>query len=726
MAFFTLSYLVVSVILAMLAVFIIFRDSKSNFNRVIFFYLASIAFACFCQFGFNCATNVADGAFWLKASSIIPIIPALYIHFIYLHVKKHKDYSYHYAVYLPALFFIAVSFASNAITGTAFMKPNGTLGQSHHLTIINAAFYLWSLGIVAISCIWTIRFFRTPSDSKNETGIKRFLFVLAILSILTIVARMLSQLYFHSNSPFLELFFIVAIAVYQTYGVLSHKMTMPSLENASEEILRLMPEALFILSTRNEIVKVNHAALKLLSLKTDDVMYMNIEHFFKSSESGEVLSKKEVAGLPYIEEKEAMVRKPDGSVFPVIVSKTLIHDSRDNEIGSILVARDLTMRKKFESEIANVQKFKTVGTLAAGIAHDLNNYMTSIMLNISMAKLTKDEPDHFDNAIKTAEKATFLASDLAGQLLSYVKEREPIKKPINLPEFIKHSIDLGMKGSSLTYDLFVEPDLSPVCIDAGQMSQVFMNIILNARQAMPRGGKISIVCKNVVTSMDSGADNKNGSFVSISIQDFGQGISKENLPKIFEPFFTTKESGSGLGLAICKSIIQKHGGTIDVSSRENMGTTVTILLPVCEQPIEPSIVNNHEIKQGSGRILVMDDEQMVRDSCSEILDMYGYEVELAKDGGEAIQKYLYAMQNKTPFNFVILDLTVCNGLNAKDAIKRLKELDPSIKAIVSSGYREDPVISNYKDYGFVGVLPKPYSIKEFMQVFSITNPQKWN
>lgn len=309
------------------------------------------------------------------------------------------------------------------------------------------------------------------------------------------------------------------------------------------------------------------------------------------------------------------------------------------------------------------------------------------------------------------------ARDLTQQLLTFARGGTPVKSAASMAEIITDSAEFALRGSNVECEYRLARNLWTVEVDKGQISQVITNLVINADQAMPEGGKIRIKAENMTLEGDiSIPDSGRQSFVKVSIKDEGIGIPEEYLVRIFDPYFTTKESGSGLGLATTYSIIKRHGGLITVESKPGSGTTFYIYLPAI--PVSPSPTEK-VIPDGvssGGRVLIMDDEESVREVVGRILEHVGWEVEFACDGAEAIERYVAARDSGRSFDAVIMDLTVPGGMGGKEAITRLKSIDPQVKAIVSSGYSNDPVMSDYAGYGFNGVISKPYRIEELIKV----------
>ncbi len=374
--------------------------------------------------------------------------------------------------------------------------------------------------------------------------------------------------------------------------------------------------------------------------------------------------------------------------------------------------KEMAQRKKMENEILNAQRLESIGTLAGGIAHDFNNLLTAILGNISLARRSGDT-ENMPEKLEAAERACIRAQDLTRQLLTFSKGGAPVKKTISLARLLKECVPFTLRGSNVKGELDIPQDLWPVEVDPGQLHQVIGNLVINADQAMPEGGKITVSAQNTEIEKDNQLLLKAGSYVEISVADRGVGIAEKHLQRIFDPFFSTKRKGSGLGLATSYSIIKNHGGRITVDSRIGDGTTFQLYIPAAPgKVIEEKEQKSEQPFSGAGRILVMDDEEMIRDMVFDFLGEIGYEVVTAEDGAEAIALYKEARKSGKDFDAVILDLTVPGGLGGKEALKGLVEIDPGVKAIASSGYHGDPVMANFKDFGFSNAIAKPYKIEE--------------
>ena len=398
--------------------------------------------------------------------------------------------------------------------------------------------------------------------------------------------------------------------------------------------------------------------------------------------------------------------------------------SLDNTIiGMVFVLRDITEKLKLESEIFKARKLESLGVLAGGIAHDFNNILTGIITNLFMAKCTMPQTSENYNLLVDAEKACLRASRLTKQLLSFSKGGAPLKELASIREIIEETVGFCLSGSNATYTLELPDDLMATTIDKGQIDQVINNLLINAQQAMPSGGTIIVKAKNVTLADDitdptvsQNPGLKPGRYVKVSIKDEGIGIPRKDIEKIFDPYFTTKPKGNGLGLTTSYAIIKNHDGIISVDSELGRGSTFSFYLPAVNVSLEKGVGEITVKKKRSGKLLVMDDDDAIRMVLSQILRGYGYEVYCFASGNETVQAYKNAFKEKNPFDVVIMDLTIPGGIGGKEVVKLLNDFDPSLKAIVTSGYSNDPIMAHFREFGFAGVIAKPFIIEEFLKL----------
>ncbi len=421
-----------------------------------------------------------------------------------------------------------------------------------------------------------------------------------------------------------------------------------------------------------------------------------------------VLETGQIVGLA----NHTMLLARDGREFIIADSGAPIFDDESAIIGVVLVFRDTTERDRMEKELLKMEKLQSLGVLAGGIAHDFNNFLTGIVGNLSLANLELQSGNPIDRPLEEMEKAALRAKELTQQLLTFSKGGEPVKHTADIAGLVREAVQFALRGSNVRSDLRIDEDLRYADIDEGQIVQVLHNLVLNADQAMPEGGTITLRGINVALSLDNPYALPPGDYIKLSIEDQGMGIRPDHQKKVFDPYFTTKHKGSGLGLAVAYSVITKHDGRLTVDSRLGGGTTFTIFLPASDKPLKPAAENQYLPFKGSGSVLVMDDEDFIRDLAQRMLAAMGYRAVVVPDGQSALDRYRQAQNEGDPFDMVILDLTVPGGMGGEETLQHLRELDPEVRAIVSSGYANDPIMAHYQEYGFCGAVKKPYLLKD--------------
>ena len=390
-----------------------------------------------------------------------------------------------------------------------------------------------------------------------------------------------------------------------------------------------------------------------------------------------------------------------------------IYNKEGKIIGGVLVFRDITENLRMQEEILKIEKLRSLEVLSGGIAHDFNNLLAAILGNISLAKMVYDKPDtSVFERLTEAEKASLRAKNLTQQLLTFSKCGQPVLRKTSIKEVLMDSVSFVLTKSKVKCEFSIPDDLWQAVIDEEQIIQVINNIIINADQAMPEGGIIKIKVENVNIDEDEQIPLEEGKYLKISISDVGIGISDDNLGKIFDPYFTTKNKGNGLGLATSYSIIKSHKGYISVESQLGKGSTFYIYLPASSEEIRQKELQINPSPAFKGKILVMDDEDIVRETICEMLENLGYTAIGANDGSEAIELYKNAQKLDQPFNMAIIDLVVPEGMGGEETIKNLLKLNSDIKAIVSSGNSNNPIMTEFEKYGFKDAIAKPYRIKD--------------
>lgn len=404
-----------------------------------------------------------------------------------------------------------------------------------------------------------------------------------------------------------------------------------------------------------------------------------------------------------------------------------IRDDSGRMAGVVLVFRDETANKRLERELQRANKLESLGVLAGGIAHDFNNALTGIIAHIGLAKLDLPDESETHQMLSEAEQACRRATSLTRQLLTFSRGGMPIRRPLALEPLIRETATFAATGSPSRCSFDIPPELEMVESDEGQIGQVIHNLVLNASQAMPDGGQITITARNVEVGHEgaTGASLEPGRYVRITVEDQGPGVPPELIERLFDPYFTTKERGSGLGLAVAYAVAQNHDGGLTVESRPGRGATFHLYLPATRSAATGDGGPGASAPARSADILFMDDEETIRRGMSEVLTRLGHRVTLAADGGEAVRLFQQRFAGGRPFDLVILDLTVPGGVGGYEAIARLRQIDPGVRAIASSGYSDNPVMAQAAELGFAGILPKPYTPSElFAAIAAALGPDR--
>ncbi|GAB4483451.1 MAG: hypothetical protein OHK006_04450 [Thermodesulfovibrionales bacterium] len=467
------------------------------------------------------------------------------------------------------------------------------------------------------------------------------------------------------------------------------------------------PDGILIIDQNGGFIDFNEAAHAQLGYTRDEFSSLTISDIDPVENPEAIRSSIADVIAKGTAELNVKHRTKTGEVRDVhVIARTILLDGK-----AVLhtIWRDVTEKKMLEEELFRAQKLESLGILAGGIAHDFNNLLTGVLGNVTVARQHAGPADGFAAELDRIEKAALRAKDLTQQLLTFAKGGMPIKETVDIGMLVRDAAGFSLRGSSIGCTFSIPDDLAPVEADQSQMSQVFNNLIINAVQAMPSGGSLAVTCRNDSLPDQTSQPQK---YVKISIKDTGHGIPRERLSKIFDPYYTTKPNGTGLGLSTSYSIIKKHNGHITVVSEPGLGTTFHIYLPASARKQPPPKEGRRELSRARGGILVMDDDPIIIDTAPSLLAELGYEAETARNGDEAVECFRKRYEHGSPFVAVILDLTVQGGRGATDVVGSLREIDPKVKALVSSGYANDTVLSNFRQYGFSGILTKPYGLTD--------------
>jgi signal transduction histidine kinase/ActR/RegA family two-component response regulator len=431
--------------------------------------------------------------------------------------------------------------------------------------------------------------------------------------------------------------------------------------------------------------------------------------------------------------REFRLQIPGGGSVPVYMSASSVYVSNAQTL--CVVVTDLTEQKhndeivaaekrKRDEEQLKANKLESLGILAGGLAHDLNNSLTAVLGNISLARQIASPQGNLHRKLAEAEMACLQARDVTQQLLTFSKGGVPVKKPVHIDRLLADWVNFATSGTNVHCDFQIQDDLWPVEIDEGQINRVVNNLAINAQQAMPEGGTITVHASNVhlghkrerTTAAEQSLPLPHGRYVKIDVVDRGTGIPESQIMKIFDPYFTTKQKGSGLGLSIAYSITKGHNGHLAVESYLGKGATFSIYLPATELRVGAPKTHKAPVRSGGLRVLVMDDQEPIRELIFSVLtEIEGDEVTFSTDGNEAIELYRQALEIGRPFDVVLMDLTIPGGMGGKEAITKLLEIDPAAKAIVFSGYSNDPILAEFREHGFSGAMRKPFEVDELIE-----------
>lgn len=483
-------------------------------------------------------------------------------------------------------------------------------------------------------------------------------------------------------------------------------------QNLLQTILDNVNSVIVIKDARGNYLMVNRKTESLVGLKNAEITGKSPLDIYPSP-IGERIHSDDMqvikSGQPIVIEEK--LRADDDRIY--LTTKVPLFDDNGKPLGLCGLATDITERIQLQREHANAAKIESLGVLAGGLAHDFNNILTTVLGNISLAEITmKDDPGKAKEMLEESGKACLRAKDITRQLLAFSKGGEPLKKTFCVKETVKKAVMFALSGSNIKPEFVFTDEPCMVDADEGQINQVVNNLVINALQAMPQGGELKVEIRKIETSGNIALPLPAGQYVVISFHDRGGGIPGEILTRIFDPYFTTKQKGSGLGLTACFTIVKKHGGHITAESEPGAGSAFHVYLPLSGHSAPEQAEPGKDFHAEGGRVLLMDDETGVLKIGARMLEHLGYRVETALCGAEAVKLYKSAMKNGKGFDAVILDLTIPGGMGGKVALKKLLEADPEVKALVSSGYSSDAILSNYEQHGFSGVISKPYTVAE--------------
>jgi PAS domain S-box-containing protein len=704
--------LVVALVVFSVGVFALYRMRKSPVSTAFFLVMLAVSEWLSAFSWVYSTTDEQLAMWWAKAGYIgVCFIPAAVSQYITAIVQDYDKVRKR----LPAVWIISSLFM--ALILSTDMQFSSLLHYSWgfypNYGITSTPFLLFFFGVMIDSMRRFLRGYRKIRKGSAQSKAARELLVGIIVGYFASIDYCVGfgvTLYPLGYIP------ILLLAVISTRSILRYRLTTITPAFAARQIIDTMNDALIVLDCEGDVRLVNQMACNMFGCSEEQLVGNLPTRSMTGNREFAVVLESLVQGEAVRNLELEYYRTEENAPGTLSLSASIIPDQAGAPLSVVCVARDVTRQKRLEEELLKSQKLESLGVLAGGIAHDFNNILTAILGNVSLARMRSDPADKIYKWLKDAEKASARAKDLTHQLLTFSKGGAPVKSVISLEHSIRDSTGFALRGANVKCDFRAADGLWPVEADEGQMIQVFNNLIINACQAMPDGGEIKIAASNVIIDANNSLPLTVGKYVKISLADQGTGIPDKYLHRIFDPYFTTKQKGSGLGLAVTYSIVKNHGGYIKVESEAGSGTAFTIYLPASDNSMEELKTTEELIVAGKGKILLMDDDEMVRTVGREMLVELGYSVETARDGAEAIEAFSKAKEAGKFYDAVVLDLTIPGGMGGKEVIKIVREMDPSVTAIVSSGYSNDPVMANFTQYGFNAVVSKPYKVNELDRV----------
>lgn len=496
------------------------------------------------------------------------------------------------------------------------------------------------------------------------------------------------------------------------------RQNLAASEQFSRALFDHIQDAIVVCDAGERIYRTNRAGVDLLGSSPLSHLFHEAFSLRVDDRATDVHSLSRLATQPFRAPIEAQLRRPDGRMLDVLVRIQALPDQRGGHGGWVVTLSDITERKRAAQEFLKMSKLESIGVLAGGIAHDFNNLLTGLVGNLYLMKtgLTQESPLY--RRVVESEKVCERAKSLTQQLLTFSRGGAPIKRIVDIGALLHEWTLFALRGSNVEPFTDIASNLWSVEADEGQLSQVINNLVINAKQAMPAGGRVSVRAQNVAVAPGDVISLQAGPYVRIVVQDEGVGIKPEHLSRVFDPFFTTKPKGTGLGLTTSYSIVQRHGGTLSLESTAGRGATASLYLPAVSrvEPAERRDETATVTRQGEGRrVLLMDDEPLVRDVATDLFTHLGHQIVCVPNGEEAAERYRKSLETSEPFDLVLLDLTVPGGMGGVEAVRRLLAIDPDVHAVVSSGYCDDPVMADFSQYGFRDRVTKPYQIDEIVE-----------
>ena len=688
-----------------------FTNQKDEFNRTSFVFILFLGYWHFIVFGLHSSERPEMATAWAILGALRFCGAPLFLHFM-LHAtssqKNERSLRLYLLLYTPALIVCAGELAGILTLYTPVRNTGVWVMESKNFLVeVFRVGWVSSFMIMALLVTVSASIAGEHGEKKTNRSILPALFVISLLLGISYVVDIRMRLL-----PGAFLLNGLSFYLFTTWIYRKRNLFTVSPLTAANDILKAIPDALFITTTDGIIIRSNPKARNVTGYDAVGLRYKHIDGLF-SDGFAQALYNRVADSSAGIWRQEAILHEKKGAGIPVVVNTSLIFKGRKRmPVAMVISCRDSSFEKLALDEFRKTEQLEALGFLAGGIAHDFNNLLTSIVAYLSLARSTENLSGSLKDTLDKVDSAAHMVINLNRQLATLSKGAAPDKSVCSLPEILHDAIQLALSGSRIECHDAIPADLHAVAADVTQMNQVFLNLIVNARQSMEQGGIIGVICRNVTVD--------GVSWVEVVVTDQGCGISEDAICNVFKPFFTTKSQGTGLGLSVVKSVIEKHGGTITVSSRVGIGSSFVVRLPAYSYTAESrQIVKEYESDSSddiTGNILVMDDEEGVLNVMSLTLEKKGHKVTAVEHGADAIKEFLTHRSEGEPFDILILDVTIRNGYGAMEVIRRLKEIDPDVCAVVMSGYRENTLMKKYHEYGFAEMIPKPFDAQLVYQV----------
>jgi len=713
--------LISSLIILFILGYVVGQRKKQDVNRAfILLFLDLFALTILDYFLRVNSTNAAVFPVVLKCVAVFAACNGiLVLNFVYAMAGKKRG-----ALFVVWCLAAAAGALFTALPGELIGKAIPLHDSPNHVWFIPSRTFLFLLVTAIIlpeihAFILGVRAYRNSNDSNVRRSFA-FLFAgtIAAAGFYTIVSVPLPLVFHWYAGAQFSTFAFVIFALVLFRAISKHKFLshdVDQIQRVSARLFSDMRDAVIVLGAGGDAIEFNDAARAFLcvvdGVSVDKGMLERvIPHYcFQST---------------YRDAK--MTLTSEAGERTIMLSQSNIGE-KDASLGRICVIRDITAEDKADQERARTRHIESLGILAGGIAHDFNNLLTGILASFSLFKVRFGNDHAIGDLADQGIKASQQAAKLTRQLLTFAKGGEPVLEAVNMREIVEESVGFVLRGSSCTYTVDLPDETHGIIADRGQISQVFHNLSINALQAMPSGGSITVSGKKCVISESAGLPLASGEYVEIRFVDTGNGIPPETVGRIFEPYFTTKSSGSGLGLATTFSIVKRHKGLITVSSEVGKGTSFRLYLPYvkAQGPVAPpsppqvqALRADDAPRANGGAILVVDDDPIVRGALEKILAWVGYSVESASNSEEALKLFNETYADGREFDCCIVDLTMPGGMNGLDLGRILIAKKPGIPVIIASGYHEDPVVAHYREYGFSGALSKPFEIDQMRELLN--------